>query len=107
MDETQLIINWDTDTFPSNSIISGPVRNNNQWTTIDYIIDPQKTVPTNIMKGLGGRILLLNDIGDATNTDGADAWKSTGGVDFVAKRNDIVEWDGTKFVVVFEAATVK
>ncbi len=107
MDETQLIINWDTDTFPSNSIISGPVRNNNQWTTIDYIIDPQKTVPTNIMKGLGGRILLLNDIGDATNTDGADAWKSTGGVDFVAKRNDIVEWDGNKFVVVFEAATVK
>ena len=66
MDETQLVINWDIDTFPSNTIIQGPVRNNNQWTTIDYIIDPQKTVPTSVMKGLGGRILLLNDIGDST-----------------------------------------
>ncbi len=105
LDETQLIINWDTDTFPSNTIIQGPVRNNNQWTTIDYIIDPQKTVPTNIMKGLGGRILLLNDIGDANNADGPDAWRGASG-DLVAKRNDIVEWDGNSWVIVFDASTV-
>ena len=107
MDETQLVINWDIDTFPSNTIIQGPVRNNNQWTTIDYIIDPQKTVPTSVMKGLGGRILLLNDIGDSNNNDGPDAWKGTANEDLVAKRNDIVEWDGIRWVVVFEAATSK
>ena len=106
MDETQLIIAWDSDTFPSNSIIEGPVRNNNQWTTIDYIIDPQKTVPTAVMKGLGGRILLMNDIGDAGNAEGADAWRGDLG-DLVAKRNDIVEWNGTSFVIVFEAETKK
>jgi hypothetical protein len=106
IDETQLIIDWDTDTFPSNSIIEGPVRNNNQWTTIDYIIDPQKTVPTNVMKGLGGRLLLLNDIGDASNGEGANAWRGDLG-DLVAKRNDIIEWNGTSFVVVFEAVTKK
>ena len=107
MDETQLVINWDIDTFPSNTIIQGPVRNNNQWTTIDYIIDLQKTVPTSVMKGLGGRILLLNDIGDSNNNDGPDAWKGTANEDLVAKRNDIVEWDGIRWVVVFEAATSK
>ena len=107
MDETQLVINWDIDTFPSNTIIQGPVRNNNQWTTIDYIIDPQKTVPTSVMKGLGGRILLLNDIGDSNNNDGPDAWKGTANEDLVAKRNDIVEWDGIRWVVVFEAPTSK
>ena len=45
-------------------------------------------------------------IGDATNTR-CRCMEITGGVDFVAKRNDIVEWDGNKFVVVFQAATVK
>ena len=69
------------------------------------IIDPQKTVPTNIMKGLGGRILLLNDIGDANNADGPDAWRGASG-DLVAKRNDIVEWDGNSWVIVFDASTV-
>ena len=107
MDETQLIINWDIDSFPSNSIIEGPIRHSNQWTTIDYIIDPQKTVPTATTKGLGGRVLLLNDIGDASNTDGADAWKADNNTDLVAKRNDIVEWNGNAWEVVFEASTKK
>ena len=65
------------------------------------------TVPTSVMKGLGGRILLLNDIGDSNNNDGPDAWKGTANEDLVAKRNDIVEWDGIRWVVVFEAATSK
>ena len=31
------------------------------------------------------------------NEDGADAWKSVGGADFIADTNDIVEWDGTQW----------
>ena len=43
-------------------------------------------------------------IGSATNTDGADAWKNANGTDFVAGVNDIVEWSGTAWSVVFDAS---
>ena len=38
------------------------------------------------------------------NEDGADAWKSTDGNDFVADHYDIAEWDGTKWNIVFDAS---
>ena len=38
------------------------------------------------------------------NEDGADAWKSTGGDDFVADHYDIIEWDGNKWNIVFDAS---
>jgi len=53
------------------------------------------------------RILLLHDIGAEINTDGADAWKSTSGEDFIASENDIVEWDGTKWNIVFDASSAE
>jgi len=102
-DETEMVINWDIDTFPSNSIIEGPARQNAQWTSIDYIVDPTKTPPTN-MKGIGARILLLDSIGDASNTDGPDAWKNGNGTDFLADKNDIIEWTGTEWQIVFDAS---
>lgn len=94
------IVTWDDDTLPSDSVISGPTGDK---TKIDYIIDPTKTNPTNF-KLPGVRILLLGDIGSTNNSDGADAWKSTSGVDLVAGANDIIEWDGTKWVVVFDSS---
>jgi len=110
MDETELIINWDVDTFPSNTIINGPARHNAQWTSIDYIIDPQKTNPlTNNMRGQGSRILLLNDIGDEDNGDfGPTAWDGVGSnADLVASKDDIIEWDGTRWRIVFDASENK
>lgn len=38
------------------------------------------------------------------NDDGADAWKSLAGEDFVADSNDIIEWNGSKWTVVFDAS---
>ena len=38
------------------------------------------------------------------NEDGADAWKSTGGRDFIADTHDIVEWDGSQWNVIFDAS---
>jgi hypothetical protein len=38
------------------------------------------------------------------NEDGADAWKSVGGADFIADTNDIVEWDGTQWNIIFDAS---
>ena len=44
-------------------------------------------------------------IGDAINTDGADAWKNADGTDFIAGANDIVEWDGSKWHIVFDSSS--
>ena len=38
------------------------------------------------------------------NEDGADAWKNSNGSDFVADANDIVEWDGSSWHIVFDAS---
>jgi len=38
------------------------------------------------------------------NEDGADAWKNNNGSDFVADANDIVEWDGSRWHIVFDAS---
>ena len=43
-------------------------------------------------------ILQLND-------DGPDAWKNTDGTDFTADANDIVEWSGTQWQIVFNSDT--
>ena len=94
------IVTWDDDTIPSDTVINGPTGDK---TKIDYIIDPTKTNPTNL-KVPGVRILLLGDIGATINLDGADAWKSTTGIDLVAGANDIIEWDGTRWVIVFDSS---
>ncbi len=101
-DETTLIINWDEDTIPSDMVLTGSTGDRNK---IDYIIDPTNFNPTTI-KSNGIRVLLLGSIGSATNTDGADAWKNNDGTDFVASENDIVEWTGTKWQILFDSSTV-
>jgi hypothetical protein len=37
------------------------------------------------------------------NEDGPDAWKDVNGNDFIADANDIIEWDGEKWFVIFSA----
>jgi len=100
-DGTKLSITWDSDTIPSDTVITGSTGDRNK---IDYIIDPTKTNPTNI-KSPGARILLLERIGDTDNADGADAWKNTDNSDFVASANDIIEWTGTEWNILFDAST--
>lgn len=100
-DANKLIVEWDADTLPSDTILTGPFGDN---TKINYIINPLKTNPEQI-KSPGGRLLLLDSgIGAAHNQDGADAWKNDDFTDFVAGENDIIEWDGNKWHVVFSAA---
>lgn len=96
-----LDITWDWDTFPEDTIIPGPTIDKNK---IDFIIDPQKTDPRSLGLSVGTRIMILNDIGDDINKDGADAWKSNAGDDFIARENDIIEWTGDEWVVVFDAS---
>ena len=37
------------------------------------------------------------------NEDGPDAWKNADGSDFIANTNDIIEWDGERWSVLFNA----
>jgi hypothetical protein len=164
-DKIDMLISYDVDTLPSDTIIEGPVRQNG---SIDYVINPITWNPTSI-KVPGTRALLTGPIGgkverkftqtekttridtdvDYTiiyshqvfvdgvpvattarniddkyvidfavaqdidssiryelylNEDGADAWKNTDTTDFVADANDIVEWDGNNWHVVFDAS---
>lgn len=104
-DPTELVINWDEDTLPADTVLHGP---NGARNKIDYIIDPQRTNPTNIKSG-NPRILLLGDINNSESVgdsfyDGPDAWKNNDGTDFVASANDIIEWDGANWHIVFDAS---
>ena len=101
LDEFAMVVNWDIDTLPTDTVITGPTGDNSK---INFIIDPLKTNPVNL-KQTGIRILLLDEnLGDTGNTDGPDAWKNADGTDFIASANDIVEWDGSKWSIVFDAS---
>ena len=107
LDESQLIVDWDEDTIPTNTNLNSPSGRNNTG-SIDFIIDPGTYNPTTA-KAAGLRLLLLGDINTSSNVgeagyDGPDAWKNTDDSDFVAGENDIVEWDGTAWSVVFDAS---
>lgn len=104
LDETKLLIDFDRDTLPSNDTIQGPARNTNQYSSVDFIIDPLRYKPNNDTATTGLRLLLLGDIGNDNNSDGADAWKNTDNTDFVAGANDIIEWDGNDWSIVFDAS---
>jgi hypothetical protein len=94
LNENQLIINWDEDTIPTDTIFTGV----NSRGTVDYIIDPTKFNPSDI-KQTGTRLLLLADV----NND-ADAWKNTNNSLTDMNENDIVEWNGSTWTVLFDAS---
>lgn len=127
MDDTLLSVNWDLDTVPqntgidSNGLMDSDVgysvpayrngtSNNGGPGNFDAIINPQQTGPNDAKFvtrygaiSAGRRYLLIEDIGDADNTDGADAWKNSDNSDLVAKANDIIEWDGTQWNIIFDS----
>ena len=122
LDETILTITWDADTLTSNTGIDSdgyldtdPSYGDNLYRTnspgtFDAIINPQTTGP-NDPKFItrygsleaGRRYLIIEDIGSEINVDGADAWKSLGGDDLIARANDIIEWTGESWNVIFDS----
>jgi len=123
-DVTLLAVNWDTDTYPQDDDIvttgdrsSSGGRSNGSF---DAIIDPHTVYPGHGMQNVvaGDRFLIIEDIGSDVNfknndytgntgtatNNGPDGWKNANGTDFVAKINDIIEWQGDHWQVIFEAA---
>jgi len=120
LEPTVLQINWDPDTYPADDLLL--INLNNDYESIrtgspgtfDAIIDPTTKGPRgsglvdptngNEVLGAGTRYLIVEDIGAVGNDDGPDAWKNNDGTDFIAKANDIIEWDGANWQIIFEAA---
>lgn len=98
-DETQLLFNVVSDTAPSNTLAA-----------IHAVVDPHKnnvisllySTGDNYQVATGTRYLILNNINSINNTDFAKAW-SPNGVPLVANANDIIEYDGTKWAVVYDS----
>jgi hypothetical protein len=174
VDPNELVVNWDEDTYPTNTSLVNyngytSVRTNSLG-TFDAIIDPTKTGPgSGLTPSVGSRYLILENIGGGVtdafvtsnriqrldtgikfdrvdtcnvlvngvsvslqqpenrngnyvivfsnivpsnstisyilnlNEDGPDSWKNSNGSDFIAETNDIIEWNGTKWSVIFSA----
>ena len=120
-----LHINYDADTLIGNYSINssgvilefdntnynlGPNYRANSPGTFDAIIDPTQTGPNDAKLfhqygalTAGRRYLIIEDIGSDQNEDGADAWKASDNSDLIAKANDIIEWDGTSWNIIFNA----
>jgi len=95
-DSSILNVAWDVDTYPSNTPIGGR-------TNVDYIIEPSRFNPTQI-KQPGMRFLLLGNVGDTANNIGPVAWNQSNGSNFIASKDDIIEWTGSDWTIVFDAS---
>lgn len=94
-DPTQLIFNVDIDTKPGNTL-----------TAINAIINPTTVDPASIANpAQGTRYLILDNIGSFNNEPGNDAvaWRGSDGVALVAHANDIIEFDGSHWIVSFDS----
>ena len=89
-DDRFLLIDLDADTLPQNTL-----------DPIDAIIDPLISGPGAGLPAAvaGTRYLILEDIGSADNIAPAASWGLV-----VAQANDIIEYTGTQWQVVFESA---
>ena len=98
LDDSVLLYSPYPDTLPANTM-------NN----INAIIDPQSVNVGSFLTSpaAGTRYLLINDIGSSTNgSNGAVAWQGTGGQNLIAHANDIVQYTGTYWQVVFDSQAV-
>jgi len=87
LDETSLIFNVDVDTLPSNTL-----------SDITKIINPQTSRPSNGLdpQALGQRYLLTENI--------LASFTEWGGI--TANENDIIEYDGNQWNIVFDSSSV-
>ena len=107
LDESKLSVNWNPDTLITNTGIdstgkldsavgynaAGSYRPNSTG-TFDAIINPLTYNPDAVVTGT--RYLLVDDIGNINNVNPATEWGT-----LVAYANDIIEWTGTAWHVVF------
>jgi len=94
-DERRMLLNIDADTIPANTIIGSRG-------TVDAIVNPDTFNPGS--PAAGTRYLILENI-NATTADGPAAWLNADSSDFSASANDIIEWDGSQWSIIFNSQT--
>jgi len=106
-----LVVTFDQDTIPQNTLIDSAITGVDPRGTVDAIIDPYKYNPIEVYGSqaaipLGLRFLMLDDVNpNNANQDGPDAWKNLDLTDPWIKMNSIIEWDGSAWITVWEPAT--
>lgn len=93
-DETKLVINFDQDTYNTNTPIEGDTTGITRG-NVDAIINPETYNPGAITGY--PRYLILNDV-----LAGTTSWGN-----FTAQANDIIEWTGTAWEVILDSAAVE
>jgi hypothetical protein len=93
-DDRLLIINIDPDTAPQNTL-----------SPVDAVVNPLTAGPGDgLDSSLTGQRYLLNEgTGNAANPSNPIAWVGAIGQPLIANANDIIEFDGTRWVVVFQS----
>ena len=96
-----LLVTIDPETKPTDTIGN-----------LTAVIDPLKSGPgvnLPIPTTAGTRYLILNDTGNPNPNPSPDetfypvAWTGTGGVPLIARANDIIEWNGSYWEVIFDS----
>jgi hypothetical protein len=96
-DPSLLIYNPFPSTLPANTLAP-----------INAIIDPTSAnVATYLTSpATGTQYLIINPIGSFENSQGATAWRGSDGQSLVANANDIIEYTGNHWQVIFDSQTV-
>lgn len=98
-DETRMILTYDTDTIPANTILDSNYNSTGRG-SVDAIINPETFDPSNTLAG--ARYLILEDIPPL-----APIWQNSDGTHFLARANDIIEWDGEFWNIVFDSTVAQ
>jgi hypothetical protein len=94
LDPKSIVVDWDVDSLPSNDVFNSAYRESSALSTIDAIIDPLTLNPLQYQVE-GYRFLITNEINNN------QAWGN-----FVAGVNDIIEYNGSNWYVLFDSSTV-
>lgn len=96
-DSSLLLFTPVVDTLPANNL-----------PPVTAIINPEtvKVDSSLLSPAVGTRFLLLGDIGDPANVNGAAVWNRTGFPQLIARTNDIIEFNGTNWFVSFDSSSV-
>ena len=95
-DERRMLLNIDPDTIPTNTVIGSRG-------TIDAIVNPDTFNPGAPIAGT--RYLILENI-NSDPTNGPAAWLQGNGDGFAATANDIIEWNGSAWTIIFNSLEV-
>ena len=103
-DDFAMRLNIDPDTIPSNTTVTSAYNTVGRG-TVDAVINPDTYNPTGVTAGT--RYLILEDINASLGQEGyvgPTAWQNADQTDFQAFANDIIEWDGDNWNVIFNSA---